>query len=172
MSTKRVFDDMYLYLKQANVTQDQVNLDTNGLPVQTYLEITSQYWNLIYKNSAHENANHNGNSARGKSLNVKDIEAEFDLNLEDNHFDFSNSFKHNPVVKRVASRKHQRNRTVTHGVQSKPGGPDRISVFNEIADRKKLESQSKFRSFNNNTTIDSKSVQENDFTSVNSRFGR
>lgn len=124
-----------------------MNLDTNGLPVQTYLEITSQYWNLIYKNSAHETK-----AARGKSLNAKDIEEEFDLHIEENNFDFGNSFKHKPVVK---ERKHNRNKTVTHGKH------DRTSVFNEIANSNKVSSQSKFRSFNNKTTVDTKSHDEN-----------
>lgn len=34
MSTKRVFDDMYLYLKQANMNQEKENIDDmNGLPI-------------------------------------------------------------------------------------------------------------------------------------------
>jgi hypothetical protein len=42
MSTKRVFDDMYLYLRQANINQEKDNIDDmNGLPIQTYTEITS-----------------------------------------------------------------------------------------------------------------------------------
>ena len=41
MSTKRIFDDMYLFLKQANVDHEKDNMDENGLPIQTYSEITS-----------------------------------------------------------------------------------------------------------------------------------
>ena len=54
MSTKRVFDDMYLFLKKANEHNEAGDIDDNGLPIQTYSEITSQYWNLIYKNSIYE----------------------------------------------------------------------------------------------------------------------
>ena len=46
---------MYLFLKQANVQSENNEMDENGLPIQTYSEITSQYWNLIYKNSVYEN---------------------------------------------------------------------------------------------------------------------
>ena len=47
----------------------------NGLPIQTYTEITSQYWNLIYKSSAIE-----GSSPKGapKTFSITAI----DLDLE------------------------------------------------------------------------------------------
>lgn len=41
MSTKKIFDDTYLYLKEIN----SVYLDGGK---QNYAEISSQYWNLIY----------------------------------------------------------------------------------------------------------------------------
>jgi hypothetical protein len=53
-STKRIFDDMYLFLKEVNLNFSRQIDEMNGLPVQSYEEITSQYWNLIYKNSAAE----------------------------------------------------------------------------------------------------------------------
>jgi hypothetical protein len=52
MSTKRVFDDMYLYLREVNLKHSDLKNkidDSNGLPVHSYLEVTSQFWNLIYK---------------------------------------------------------------------------------------------------------------------------
>jgi len=55
MSTKKVFDDMYLYLKKVNQNNLEKNsqeskLDySNGLPEESYYEITSKFWNLIYK---------------------------------------------------------------------------------------------------------------------------
>ena len=51
MSTKRIFDDAYLYLKDVNKKCiDKRNLDQmNGLPARSYYEVSSQYWNLIYK---------------------------------------------------------------------------------------------------------------------------
>jgi len=54
MSTKRIFDDMYLFLKEVNMNYNKNinNVDEmNGLPAQTYHETTSQFWNLIYKSS-------------------------------------------------------------------------------------------------------------------------
>lgn len=48
MSTKRIFDDMYLFLKEANLKSGQQDV-MNGLPQHGYLEICSKYWNLIYK---------------------------------------------------------------------------------------------------------------------------
>ena len=54
MSTKRIFDDMYLFLKEVNMNynKNMGNIDEmNGLPAQTYYETTSQFWNLIYKSS-------------------------------------------------------------------------------------------------------------------------
>jgi hypothetical protein len=45
---------MYLYLKEVNLkyldSKNKVD-ELNGLPVNTYLEVTSQFWNLIYKPS-------------------------------------------------------------------------------------------------------------------------
>ena len=67
MSTKRIFDDMYLFLKEANLNyirtvantdrsgepahgvQQQHIDERNGMPIETYQEVTSHYWNLIYK---------------------------------------------------------------------------------------------------------------------------
>ena len=64
MSTKKIFDDMYLFLKEANLSYfknlsqsiDPSNTidERNGLPVETYQEVTSHYWNLIYKTSLPE----------------------------------------------------------------------------------------------------------------------
>jgi len=66
MSTKRVFDDMYLFLKEANKTS--AHLDDNGMPAHSYEELTSQFWNLIYKDQ----------EAGGEgSINVQSSEAEF-----------------------------------------------------------------------------------------------
>jgi hypothetical protein len=53
-STKRIFDDMYLFLKEVNLNYTKSLDEMNGLPAQSYGEITSQYWNLIYKNSVSE----------------------------------------------------------------------------------------------------------------------
>ena len=52
MSTKRIFDDTYLYLREVNQKfQDKAHHhidELNGMPAQSYYEISSQYWNLIY----------------------------------------------------------------------------------------------------------------------------
>lgn len=52
MSTKKVFDDMYLYLKEiflkstANRHMDPMN----GMPKkEDYAQVASEYWNNIYK---------------------------------------------------------------------------------------------------------------------------
>ena len=74
MSTKRIFDDMYLFLKQANVDHEKDNIDENGLPIQTYSEITSQYWNLIYKNSAFEDKD---GKNKAQSLNIMGLENDY-----------------------------------------------------------------------------------------------
>lgn len=58
MSTKKIFDDMYLYLREINRKHiDYVSSTTlgtkfdelNGMPVDSYAEFTSHFWNLIYK---------------------------------------------------------------------------------------------------------------------------
>lgn len=61
MSTKNLFDDMYLYLKEIYLTSLQASskqMDVlNGLPKlnqptqasQDYIEVTSQFWNLMHK---------------------------------------------------------------------------------------------------------------------------
>ena len=33
MSTKRIFDDMYLFLKKANAHNESGDIDENGLPI-------------------------------------------------------------------------------------------------------------------------------------------
>lgn len=59
MSTKKIFDDMYLYLKDVNLQHlESVNMadgvdQLNGMPAETYVEVTSRFWNLIYKDSYH-----------------------------------------------------------------------------------------------------------------------
>ena len=57
MSTKRIFDDMYLYLKEISIKSTSFrNIDKiNGLPKsEDYAEVASQYWNNIYKDNALE----------------------------------------------------------------------------------------------------------------------
>lgn len=84
MSTKRIFDDMYLFLKEANMKNLQ-KLDNNtvlidemnGMPKNSYLEISSQYWNLIYKNSMAEDGGSKKVNQR-PTLTVSGIESEFD----------------------------------------------------------------------------------------------
>lgn len=55
MSTKKVFDDVYFYLKKVNSkhlesVKQQNKIDKlNGMPEMSYQEITSKFWNLIYK---------------------------------------------------------------------------------------------------------------------------
>ena len=44
MSTKKIFDDTYLYLKEVN------NAYVKNSAPKNYAEISSEYWNLIYKN--------------------------------------------------------------------------------------------------------------------------
>jgi hypothetical protein len=41
MSSKRIFDDMYLYLKEQTLSG------------KSFTDITSQYWNLIYKHPSY-----------------------------------------------------------------------------------------------------------------------
>ena len=59
MSTKKIFDETYLYLKEINRSYlDHHGLDPiNGMPLQSYQEITSHYWNLIYKHPLNINLN-------------------------------------------------------------------------------------------------------------------
>jgi hypothetical protein len=51
MSTKNLFDDMYIFMQEIN----QKNLKhkgidpMNGLPAMGYEDVCAQYWNLIYK---------------------------------------------------------------------------------------------------------------------------
>ena len=45
MSTKKIFDDSYLYLRKINMKFNSEIDEINGLPVQSYKEISSQYWN-------------------------------------------------------------------------------------------------------------------------------
>ena len=54
LSTKKIFDDMYLYLEQVNRQYlGTKGIDPmNGLPVNGYQEVSSQYWNMIYKKPA------------------------------------------------------------------------------------------------------------------------
>ena len=40
MSTKRIFDDMYVYLKETNI-QAELKDQLNGLPQNAYEEVTS-----------------------------------------------------------------------------------------------------------------------------------
>ena len=55
MSTKKVFDDLYIYLKNVNKKYlDNLQLENkidllNDLPSENYIEVTSNFWNLIYK---------------------------------------------------------------------------------------------------------------------------
>ena len=52
MSTKQIFDDTYLYMQETNkkfLDQKVVFDEMNGLPAQSYYEVSSKYWNLIYK---------------------------------------------------------------------------------------------------------------------------
>lgn len=58
MSTKKIFDDMYLYLREVNKKHvtlvSSLNVDEmNGLPVESYSEFTSRFWNLIYRDPYH-----------------------------------------------------------------------------------------------------------------------
>lgn len=49
-STKRIFDDIYLFLKEVNEKCKKPD-PLNDLPKETFEEVTSKYWNLIYKQS-------------------------------------------------------------------------------------------------------------------------
>lgn len=58
LSTKKIFDDMYLYLREINRKHiDYLSASTlgtkvdelNGMPIDSYAEFTSHFWNLIYK---------------------------------------------------------------------------------------------------------------------------
>jgi hypothetical protein len=51
MSTKRIFDDMYLYLRELNIKNLEKD-PLNGLPMSSYEEVASKYWNLIYKDAS------------------------------------------------------------------------------------------------------------------------
>ena len=89
MSSKRIFDDMYLFLKQANENAGK-NIhsidEMSGLPNQSYEDVISQYWNLIYKNPIHVGTQENSsagygqygqNANRAQSLNIVGIEKEY-----------------------------------------------------------------------------------------------
>ena len=81
MSTKRIFDDSYLYLKEVNHTHlknQNVAFDPmNDLPAQSYYEISSQFWNLIYKQPL------------SASLMQKSVEIQINCSEETNEFDQS-----------------------------------------------------------------------------------
>lgn len=67
MSTKKIFDDMYLYLKEVNRKHLETNMvatktslqsgnkidELNGMPTEGYAEFSSRFWNLIYKDPYH-----------------------------------------------------------------------------------------------------------------------
>jgi len=56
-STKMIFDDMYLFLKEAFLKSTGTrHLDqNNGMPVsENYAAIASDYWNNIYKDTKKE----------------------------------------------------------------------------------------------------------------------
>ena len=57
MSTKKIFDDMFVYLREVNrkhLKSLQNIDDMNGMPVDSYSEFTSRFWNLIYKEPYHQ----------------------------------------------------------------------------------------------------------------------
>ena len=95
MSTKRVFDDMYLYLKEENIRAESLD-PMNQLPANTYEEITTRYWNLIYKEGTDE-IDYSQNSvpasgggkrpagAKKQYLTIKDIEKQFDFSHKNRH---------------------------------------------------------------------------------------
>ena len=59
MSTKKIFDDMYLYLREVNKKhqtslEKPKNMDVmNAMPAESYAEFTSRFWNLIYRDPYH-----------------------------------------------------------------------------------------------------------------------
>ena len=110
MSSKRIFDDMYLFLKQANDTAGKQVLDEmSGLP-QSYQDVISQYWNLIYKNPIHTDSlglptqtsyhgQYGQNSNRAQSLNIVGLEKEYQesqrINIQKTIQD--QSYSYNPM---------------------------------------------------------------------------
>ena len=112
MSTKKIFDDTYLFLKEANLsylrtlemnkTQEPFSKvpetmidERNGMPIESYQEVTSNYWNLIYKHQIPEAEMTTDRSfgdafgARassvtpisGKRISIMDIEAEYNKSI-------------------------------------------------------------------------------------------
>ena len=89
MSTKTLFDDMYLYMQEVNqVYHKQKGLDPmNGLPLHSYEEVSSQHWNLIYQ----------PNASLGKPTSfITDLEQE---QQKQNNFSTISSFRASSVVK-------------------------------------------------------------------------
>lgn len=63
MSTKSMFDDMYLYMKEINqkYVKNKGIDPSNGMPIQSYEEVSSHYWNMIY-NTANNNSKYQTNA--------------------------------------------------------------------------------------------------------------
>lgn len=71
MSTKRIFDDMYLYLKELNIKSlDKDPL--NDMPQNSYEDMAARYWNLIYKDSVARSPN------QKEPFTLKDVDLEFE----------------------------------------------------------------------------------------------
>lgn len=56
MCTKRIFDDTYLFLKEANIKHKEKD-PLNDLPASSFEEVTSKYWNLIYRDRVDQEPN-------------------------------------------------------------------------------------------------------------------
>lgn len=56
MSTKRIFDDMYLYLKELNIKSLEKD-PLNDMPANSYEDMAARYWNLIYKDQVPRSPN-------------------------------------------------------------------------------------------------------------------
>lgn len=133
MSTKRIFDDMYLYLKEANSQLDKDTL--NGMPANTYEELTSYYWNLIYKNSQSEHQHLVANSANFNSIEkefhsidkIKDFNFDFGIKTLDNFLE--PRLDHPVITHPTPPVMTRRNNTSSRYPRLSIGHSDRNSVF-------------------------------------------
>lgn len=125
MSTKKIFDDMYIFLKELNIKNPNKSV-LNELPTNTYEEISTQYWNLIYKDAISTKL-----SLTKQTFTFRDIEAEFNINQE-HMFDFSyNQAKTCNETGSIASKK-TRSYTIDTSRHPNTFGRARNSMFDRI----------------------------------------
>ena len=81
MSTKNLFDHMYIFMQEinANCHKNQGLDPMNGMPIASYEEVSSQHWNLMYKQTG-------ADKELKKFLNIDDLGSFKDLGAFDMDF--------------------------------------------------------------------------------------